>query len=103
MNYILIAELVILLVAVVVGFSFGWELLQQNGRMLLRMEALEKRIEPKAESGKQKAKIDENAAPVDRPTGTADGDDRAVRFRNHSLRLEVPSLPTWASGLPPGA
>jgi hypothetical protein len=84
-NYILIAGLVILLVAVVVGFRLGWELLQQNGRMLLRMEALEKRIERKAESGKQKAEIDENAAPGDRPTGTADGDDRAVRFGNRSL------------------
>ena len=54
MNYLLIGALTILLLAIVVGFRLGWELLQQNGRMLLRMEALEKRIEDKAERGKQK-------------------------------------------------
>jgi peroxiredoxin len=88
MNYILIAGLVIVLVAMVVGFRLGWELLQQNGRMLLRMEALEKQIEEKAESGKQKAETDYQDAGADGGDGSSaptNGHERAERFSNHSL------------------
>jgi peroxiredoxin len=111
MNFILIFGLIILLAAIVAGFRLAWELLQQNGRMLLRMEALEKRIEGKAESRpvlrsstaedeKQKAEIDQSlprsfltdqapnsTAALERAGSAATGDDdeRAERFSNHSL------------------
>lgn len=101
MNYILITGLVILVVAVVVGFRLGWELLQQNGRMLLRMEALEKRL-AKAESRKPKAETelpDEaqggsrrsvRAEPGNQNDGAQGTDaphpnDHAARFGNRSL------------------
>src|SRR3974377_1028496 len=76
MNYILIGGLAILLLAIVVGLRLGWELLQQNGRMLLRMEALERRLEelgsaPQSKIENQNSKIDEPA--------------RTNRFANHSL------------------
>ena len=59
MNYMLIPALLSLLVAIVVGFRLIWELLQQNGRVLLRMEALEKRLkELKAENGERKVESD---------------------------------------------
>src|SRR5215471_2933135 len=98
MNYVLIAGLLIVLVAMVVGFRLGWELLQQNGRMLLRMEALEKRLGEKAESRKPEAETDQNsesqggarhsvrAEAGDHHNKTAQGtdepdpDDRANRF-----------------------
>jgi peroxiredoxin len=80
MNYILIAGLVIALVAMVIGFRLGWELLQQNGRMLLRMEALERRLDEKADSGKRDAGIDQSLV-----TSAATGEARAERFGNHSL------------------
>ena len=54
MNYILIFGLILLLAAIVAGFRFAWGLLEQHGRMLLRMEALEKQVEGKADSRRQK-------------------------------------------------
>jgi peroxiredoxin len=61
MNYLLIPALVILLVAVVIGFRLIWELLRQNGRVLLRMEVLEKRLEElKAENGERKVERDQS-------------------------------------------
>src|SRR3974377_1390749 len=76
MNYILIGGLAILLLAIVVGLRLGWELLQQNGRMLLRVEALKRRLEelgsaPQSKIENQNSKIDEPA--------------RTNRFANHSL------------------
>jgi peroxiredoxin len=58
MNYILILGLIIGLAAIAACCSLGWQVLQQNGRMLLRMEALEKRLDGKAENGKQKSERD---------------------------------------------
>jgi peroxiredoxin len=89
MNYLLIGGLAILLFATMVGFRLGWELLQQNGRMLLRMEALDKRLEDeRGESGKQKAEIDEIGArphPGPLPRGEGEAPGRESRFGNRSL------------------
>lgn len=97
MNYILISGLVILLLAVVMVFRLGWELLQQNGRMLLRMEALEKHIKEKAERGKlesgkeetesggQKAEVDQTDQSLLTSAPTENEQGRANRFSNHSL------------------
>ncbi len=97
MNYLLIGGLAILLLAIVVGFRLAWELLQQNGRMLLRMEALEKRIEDIAESGKRESKEtdDRPLTPALSPDGgeggappgtdAPDPHDRGSRVGNRSL------------------
>lgn len=57
MNYLLIGGLALLPLAIVLGFLLAWELLRQNGRMLLRLEALEKRVEEKSENGAQSEEI----------------------------------------------
>jgi peroxiredoxin len=99
MSYMSVIELIILFAAIVAGFRFAWELLQQNGRMLLRMEALEKLINRKAESGpvlrsstaedgKQKAetaRLDAEANRGDGSSAPSHADERAERFSNHSL------------------
>jgi peroxiredoxin len=69
--------------AIVVGLRLGCELLQQNGRMLLRMEALEKRLDEKAERRKQDAETDQS--PVTSAPRGDDDDKRADRFTSHSL------------------
>jgi peroxiredoxin len=93
MNYILIFGLIIGLAAIAACCSLGWQLLQQNGRLLLRMEALEKRIERKVESRKQNAETHQSlvpstlrsAATEDGSIPTGDEDERAERFGNRSL------------------
>jgi peroxiredoxin len=100
MNYMPIPALVILLVAVVIGFRLVWELLQQNGRVLLRMEALEKRLEElKAENGERKVESDQTANhshPQSIFPGGEEGGvlsdeqevrDRESRFGNRSLTV----------------
>ena len=60
-----------------------WQLLQQNGRMLLRLEALEKRLEEKEEGSKQKEESADQSLVTAAPTG--DEDERVERFSNRSL------------------
>ncbi len=45
MNHVLVIGLIAAWTAIVVGCWLGWQLLRQNGRVLLRLEALEKRQE----------------------------------------------------------
>ena len=54
MNYILIVGVITCLAASATCSWLGWLLLQQYGRILLRMEELEKRLEENTESRKQK-------------------------------------------------
>jgi peroxiredoxin len=82
MNYILIFGLILLLAAIVAGFRFAWGLLEQHGRMLLRMEALEKQVEGKADSRQQTAEMD---AAQTASAATSDRGERAERFGNRSL------------------
>lgn len=98
MNYILICGLVIGGIAVLAILRFLWELLQQNGRMLIRTEALDKRLKT-LESGAKPA-----PAPAQPDSQTASGtnqypgtgqidseksepnqDDLADRFARRSL------------------
>src|SRR5262245_25269013 len=82
MNYILIFGLLISLAAIAASCWLSWQLLQQNGRLLLRLEALEKRLEEEAESRpapdalgrgeQQKAEIEQDK-------------ERGERFSNRSL------------------
>jgi peroxiredoxin len=75
----------------------GWQLLRQNGRMLIRIEGLEKRVEEKAETRKQNAEIGqdgetesgEQKAEIDQSfvasAPASNGDERAERFSSRSL------------------
>jgi peroxiredoxin len=83
MNYVLILELLVSLAAIAACCWLGWQLLQQNGRMLVRLEALEKRIEGIEESGKQKAEMDQGLAAL--AATTRDEAERADRFSSRSL------------------
>jgi len=89
MVYILIAGMVVLFAAIAAGFRLGWELLRQNGRMLLRMEALEKRINQiESTSGNQPAPYSAVPAyePPDGEGASADTTEaRTSRFANRSL------------------
>ena len=51
MNYILIFGLLIGWALIVVGCWLGWQLLGQNGRVLLRLDALEKQLEQSEANG----------------------------------------------------
>jgi peroxiredoxin len=78
MSYFFIFGLIFGLAAIAPCCWLCWQLVQQNGRMLLRIEALEKRIEEKAERQQQTAERDQGAA-------ANNGDERAERFSEHSL------------------
>ena len=65
MSYALIISC---LFVVSVGCWLGWQLLRQNGRMLLRLEELEKRLD--------ELQLEESGS---------NGDDRSARFGNRSL------------------
>ena len=81
MNYILLLGLFLLLAAVVASSSLAWQLLKQNGRMLLRIESLEKRIEemPLGEA------TDPAAASEGAGSAATSDDERGARFTNRSL------------------
>jgi peroxiredoxin len=80
------------------GCWLGWQLLRQNGRILLRLEELEKRLD-EWEFGEQEeppeSTLDSQSAGPGKSEGenqgvltsapTNNGDQRAARFRNHSL------------------
>jgi peroxiredoxin len=80
MNYILVFGMLTSLAAIATCCWLGWQLLQQSGRMLLRIEALEKRLEEEAESRKRKAENDQDGL-----ADVGNGNERADRFNNHSL------------------
>jgi peroxiredoxin len=67
---------VVALMSIVLGAGcwLGWQLLRQNGRMLLRLDEIEKRLDALEFS---------EADP--QPYGEAPKDERASRFRKHSL------------------
>jgi peroxiredoxin len=84
------------LLVVGLGACFSWQLLRQNGRLLLRLEELEERLD-KLQSGEQKglqapladeSKIRDQKSKTDQSlvTSAATGEDaRATRFSNRSL------------------
>ncbi len=99
MNTLLISVLILSVTGTAAACWVCWQLLWQNGRILLRLEAMEKK-NAKAESGKQKTEIDQSrpgsfpsAEAVDSITpsettgsaGASAADERAGRFSNRSL------------------
>jgi peroxiredoxin len=73
MRYILIVTAIIGIGAAAAALRFLWELLQQNGRMLLRMEALEKRLK-EIESAGGNLPARPSAAPASEPLDANSGD-----------------------------
>src|SRR6266581_9036394 len=73
----------------------GWQLLCQNGRMLLRLDEVEKRLdelefgepsEPKSLSGNEAAdQLNARPHPSPLPQGEGENQDRATRFGSRSL------------------
>jgi peroxiredoxin len=69
----------------------GWQLLRQNGRMLLRLDELEKRLDELEFGGNSeildsKSEVDQSLATSQGGTAkNGNGDDRANRFNNRSL------------------
>src|SRR5215469_1799521 len=78
MNYILFCGILSVTAVLAARFGFAWQLLLQNGRMLLRLEALEKRLEEIGERITEKAETDAER-------GISEASERADRFGNHSL------------------
>ncbi len=101
MNTLLISGLVALAVGTALACWISWQLLWQNGRILVRLEAMETRLnEGEANGGKQKAEKDQSlpcsTPPAEGPVSTIRaeaavpppanaGDDRVDRFSNRSL------------------
>jgi peroxiredoxin len=90
MNDLLIFGVVIILAALVLVGWLGWQLVQQNGRMLLRFESLERRLdEIMSSAGHQTAQSEElkreaGESPAT-SAATSNDEERADRFRNRSL------------------
>jgi peroxiredoxin len=78
MSYFFIFELIFGLATIAPCCWLCWQLVQQNGRLLLRIEALEKRVEEKAERQQQTAETGQGVV-------AGNGDERAERFGNRSL------------------
>jgi len=82
---------------VVVGASLGWQLLRQNGRMLLRLDELEKRLDelefgepddglPEESGARHSVRADpESGETGAQGTDAPYPDERASRFNNRSL------------------
>lgn len=92
MNGFLALGLISCSVTLLAGCWLGWQLLRQNGRMLLRLDELEERIEElefgDRQSDVRNSRSEEDQSPVIRHVGSAkncDGDYRASRFEDRSL------------------
>jgi peroxiredoxin len=98
MSHLLIPGLIITSAAIVGCFWLCWQLLRQNGRMLLRLEELESRFdglefakdqepaEPSLDSPSAGSGKSENENQRHPTSSSADnGSERANRFKNHSL------------------
>jgi peroxiredoxin len=70
-----------------VGCWIGWQLLRQNGRILLRLEELEKRLDDLEFGGN--SEIQDSKADIDKSlvtsAATGNGEDHSGRFANRSL------------------
>ena len=86
MNTLLVPGLILALTRVGVACWLCWQLLRQNGRILLRLEVLEKRFEQgKAEKGHWTPETDAQTAAEQAAVNGVAGDQRAERFGNRSL------------------
>src|SRR5438128_6837869 len=95
MNEFVIAAIVLSALIDGAGFWLGWQLLRQNGRILLRLDELEKRLDELEFSGADEPEglVDREAAgqmnarphPGPLPQGEGEPLERANRFNNRSL------------------
>ena len=98
MNYILIFGLIVGWVLILAGCCLGWQLLGQNGRILLRLDRLEKQLDKRPASGEKEEIVsdlvphaeteDSNSETASDLGGSAAADepaDRSNRFSNRSL------------------
>ncbi len=83
MNNLLVLGILIGGVALVMICWLGWQLLRQNGRMLLRIEALEQRLDEFAFGDAEQQEADGNSQPSS--LNSQPSDDRASRFGSRSL------------------
>jgi len=82
MNYILIFGLIVACVLILVGCLLGWQLLGQNGRILLRLDAVEKRLDKREAGGGSEADAEPE---LTRSAAGNDEEERSSRFSNRSL------------------
>jgi peroxiredoxin len=85
MNHLLIFDLVLVWLFILIGCWLGWQLLRQNGRLLLRLEEMEQRLdelELRENAGFSSDSLDSLAV----GGGVSPNEEnRASRFSNHSL------------------
>jgi peroxiredoxin len=98
MNGMMIFGVTLPWLAILAGGWLGWQLLRQNGRLLLRLEEIEQRLDelesgalsrnqseevsdPKSEGGSQHAEVDQSLV----TSVATNGEGRANRFGNRSL------------------
>src|SRR6266568_423307 len=87
MNNFLMAGIALSWCLIGVGGWLGWQLLRQNGRVLLRLDELEKRLDELefGELQEEKAEADHSLSSHARSAAGGDGDGRMNRFNNRSL------------------
>src|SRR5215472_1981126 len=86
MNPVFVFALIAAWIAILVGCWLGWQLLRQNGRLLLRLEALEKHLE---ESGGGKR---ETGLPVGSPAPDFELPDLAGSRKRSADFFDQPQL-----------
>src|SRR5258708_122552 len=90
MNLFAIAALAFAWLAILAGCWFGWQLLRQNGRLLLRLEELENRLDEL-----EFREANESAAA---PPDSNDGGERANHFRTRALAHSRIKREGWKAG-----
>jgi peroxiredoxin len=95
MHQILVLGLGIVGLCVAAGYWLGWQLLRQNGRILLRLDDIEKRLEelefaetrePEVfPNGQERNRIDARVDAESLPDGEEVAPNRAARFKDRSL------------------
>jgi peroxiredoxin len=95
MTWINAASIVLNWIVIGVGCWLGWQLLRQNGRMLLQLDELEKRLDElefgeldkgpsiRKEDGDRSEETENDQSLL--TSAATNGDDRANRFNNRSL------------------
>src|SRR5262252_1139718 len=85
-NHFLIVGLTVAFASLFAVCWLGWQLLRQNGRILLRVDELEKRLDELEFGGNSENLDSKSESDQSLVTSAAtNGDDRANRFNNRSL------------------
>jgi peroxiredoxin len=83
MSYLLILGAIVFCLVAIPSLWLVWQLLRQNGRILLRLDELEKRLDELEFGDEHESGIDQSL--VTSAATNGNGDDRANRFNNRSL------------------